>query len=135
MCAGLVLVSVGCSLFFLPHFTTPEYRPEGGALEDNLCRDRLNDTSVCDDTTSTVSYSNYLPLFVFARLLHGIGATPIYLLGVTFMDDCVTKERFSLYVGESAEATPICIPGVYDSYTHTHTHCPCDTGVLVHLSP
>jgi MFS family permease len=92
---GLLSVSAGCILFFIPQFTTPAYRPEGGAYNP-LCSS--NRSSSCDDNSESLSY--YLPVFVIARLLIGMGATPIITVGVNYMDDCSTKEKFAKYCGK-----------------------------------
>jgi solute carrier organic anion transporter family, member 4A len=39
-------------------------------------------------------------IFVFAQLLHGAGATPLFTLGVTYIDENVSKKMSSVYLGE-----------------------------------
>jgi Organic Anion Transporter Polypeptide (OATP) family len=38
--------------------------------------------------------------FFMAQLLHGAGAAPLFTLGVTFIDENVTKKMSSVYLGE-----------------------------------
>ena len=59
-----------------------------------LCR---SNNTLCDGDTS--GSGGYLALFIIGRLLMGVGATPLYTSGVTFMDDCLKKSTFSLFVG------------------------------------
>ena len=39
-------------------------------------------------------------IFMAGTLLIGIGATPVYTLGVAYMDENVPKARSALYLGE-----------------------------------
>lgn len=43
--------------------------------------------------------SNYKYMFVFGQLLHGMGASPLYTLGVSYLDDNLLPATTSLYVG------------------------------------
>jgi MFS family permease len=107
MALGLLSVSLGCIVFFIPQFSSPHYDPQSRetAEFDGLCRpfDSNSTTAASCDTQagdkSQESLSYYLPMFIIGRMLIGIGATPIVSLGVTFMDDCCTKERFATYSG------------------------------------
>lgn len=41
----------------------------------------------------------YLTIFLVAQLLHGAGAAPFYTLGVTYLDENVSKKMSSVYLG------------------------------------
>jgi len=99
---GLLAICVGCVAFFVPQFTTPAYRPTDELRVDSLCTG--NKTSVCgrDDAASSLSY--YLPIFVISRILIGMGTSPIVSIGVTYIDDCSTKEKFATYAGKKGTA-------------------------------
>lgn len=45
------------------------------------------------------SLSNYLYVFLLGQLFHGIGASPLYTLGVTYLDENVKQTASGLYVG------------------------------------
>jgi hypothetical protein len=45
-------------------------------------------------------HANHMWLFLFGQLLHGAGASPLYTLGVTFIDENVSKKMSSVYLGE-----------------------------------
>lgn len=51
------------------------------------------------------SHPEYLSLnlwlFVGSQLLTGAGAAPLYTLGVTYLDENVTKKMSSVYLGKS----------------------------------
>ena len=42
----------------------------------------------------------YLTIFLVAQLLHGAGAAPFYTLGVTYLDENVSKKMSSVYLGK-----------------------------------
>lgn len=43
----------------------------------------------------------YLTIFLVAQLLHGAGAAPFYTLGVTYLDENVSKKMSSVYLGKT----------------------------------
>lgn len=45
----------------------------------------------------------YLTIFLMAQLLHGAGSAPFYTLGVTYIDENVSKKMSSVYVGKKAK--------------------------------
>ena len=40
-----------------------------------------------------------LGVFIFAQLLHGIGASPMWIVGVTYLDENLMPSQSSLYIG------------------------------------
>ena len=56
-----------------------------------------------DGTTTTSepeSYGHPLILFMLAQVLLGCGGSPLFTLGVTYVDDHVAKESSSVYIGK-----------------------------------
>lgn len=51
----------------------------------------------------------YVLMFCFAHFLHGIGATPLFTIGVSFIDENVGPALSSLFIGQFV------IPIVYGS--------------------
>lgn len=49
---------------------------------------------------STEDFSWTVWLFVLAQLFHGAGAAPLFTLGVTYIDENVSKKMSSIYLGE-----------------------------------
>ena len=103
---GLIFMSIGCTLFFLPQFIAPPYRPDlqNLAWVDGLCDG--NRSSTCEVNKDTESLSYLLPVFIVARFLTGMGGIPIYTIGLNHMDDCSNKEKFAKYCGNSNAGTP-----------------------------
>jgi len=94
---GLLSICVGCVGFFMPQFTTPAYRPSDLLRVDNLCA--ANKTSLCGRDHVGGSRVYYLPVFMISRILVGMGTSPIISIGVTYIDDCSSKEKFATYAG------------------------------------
>lgn len=49
-------------------------------------------------------------VFVCAQLLHGAGASPLFTLGVTYIDENVSKKMSSVYLGKTDIALSIITP-------------------------
>ncbi|XP_072029799.1 solute carrier organic anion transporter family member 4A1-like isoform X2 [Amphiura filiformis] len=94
---GASIFSVGSLVFQFPHYTTPFYEFQSADFE--LCDVNRNDTDVCELGTSGSSLSHYFWVFVFAQFLHGLGAAPLYTLGITYIDENVKPKMTSLYIG------------------------------------
>ena len=91
---------------------TPVYRPTTDELRvDALCT--ANTTSMCGGRhhldAAAGSLSVYLPIFIASRLLVGVGTAPVISIGVTYIDDCSSKEKFAKYAGQ----TFTCVCGGY----------------------
>ena len=96
---GLFVLVLGTIIFILPHFTTPKYEPvvDANSEDQGIC---LTNGTRPEGGDNKEKMSGYLAVFIIGRVLHGIGAVPLYTIAVTYMDDGVSKESFSLYIGE-----------------------------------
>ncbi|XP_055710573.1 solute carrier organic anion transporter family member 4A1 [Phlebotomus papatasi] len=110
---GVVLMALGSFTFSLPHFLVGHYRATGA--DSNICPSGINATNtsssgnsasdLCivtgengiDDSHEDLSWNVWL--FFIAQLLHGAGASPLYTLGVTYIDENVSKKMSSVYLG------------------------------------
>ncbi|XP_065142228.1 solute carrier organic anion transporter family member 4A1 [Paramisgurnus dabryanus] len=91
---GVLIMALGSLVFALPHFTTPAYQvrvPE----RMGLCSG--NHTETCDDEQGGLSAYRFV--FMLGQFLHGVGATPLYTLGVTYLDENVKSNYAPVYIG------------------------------------
>ncbi|KAI4497175.1 hypothetical protein M0802_007659 [Mischocyttarus mexicanus] len=104
---GVLVLGLGSLLFASPHYLIGPYR--GGQQSENICQKATNvstGTVSCSDANGQPvddqqePYSGmYLTIFLVAQLLHGAGAAPFYTLGVTYLDENVSKKMSSVYLG------------------------------------
>lgn len=92
---GVLLMGAGSLVFALPHFTTGPYQVE---VDEGLGLCRANRSVACADRAS--SLSSYRLVFMLGQFLHGAGATPLYTLGVTYLDENVKSSYSPVYIGE-----------------------------------
>nr|CAB3266356.1 solute carrier organic anion transporter family member 4A1-like [Phallusia mammillata] len=89
---GFVLMGIGSIVFSLPKFMAPPY--EVASVTEGTC----NNSTLLSDCSNTALRS-YRYAFYVAMLLIGLGATGIYTLGVTYLDENVKQVKSSLYHG------------------------------------
>lgn len=92
---GVLVMALGSLVFALPHFTTPAYQvrvPE----RMGLCSENHTETCVGEEG----GLSAYRYVFMLGQFLHGVGATPLYTLGVTYLDENVKSNYAPVYIGE-----------------------------------
>lgn len=112
---GIFLLSLGSFLFALPHFLVDLYTYDTVG-HHTTCHNDANEsgtigslfsgnTSDADCHASGVNgppLSHYMYVMVIAQMLHGAGATPIYTLAVTYLDENLKAKLTPMYLGMSA---------------------------------
>lgn len=106
---GLLIIGCGNIFFSLPHFVAPYYDP---IPESNICRNVTYEACPAQSSglrtyryiiySLAVLYFNILSFrgfFFVAQLLHGVGASPLYTLGLTYLDENVKQVYSSAYHG------------------------------------
>ncbi|KAJ8309212.1 hypothetical protein KUTeg_014086 [Tegillarca granosa] len=87
MAAGIFIMCLGCFVFALPQFI-------GGKYNYILSGEKIV-PSTCDSTTEetkTTSNTEYYAMFVIGQILLGLGAAPMFTIGLTYIDEnCKAK--------------------------------------------
>nr|XP_036862344.1 solute carrier organic anion transporter family member 4A1 isoform X2 [Manis javanica] len=91
---GVLVMGAGSLVFALPHFTAGPYEVEA---DEGVGMCRANHSMACRDST-TSSLSSYRLVFMLGQFLHGVGATPLYTLGVTYLDENVKSSYSPVYI-------------------------------------
>lgn len=95
---GALVLGIGSLVFALPHFTAGRYEVEidkGLGTETGTC---LTNQSQVECKDSASGLSSYRLIFMLGQLLHGVGATPLYTLGVTYLDENVKSSYSPIYI-------------------------------------
>ncbi|XP_078730818.1 solute carrier organic anion transporter family member 3A1 isoform X2 [Lampetra fluviatilis] len=111
-CGGIVM-ALGALLSALPEFLGRQYQPQGDAykalgVRSDVCRPNVTGETeaaakfardrMC--VTSDPESTDFLYLLLIgAQMLLGVGATPVQPLGVSYIDDHVSKRDSSVYIG------------------------------------
>uniref|UniRef100_A0A7N5KL47 Solute carrier organic anion transporter family member n=1 Tax=Ailuropoda melanoleuca TaxID=9646 RepID=A0A7N5KL47_AILME len=90
---GVLVMGAGSLVFALPHFTAGAYEVEGA---EGVGTCGANRSVACRDSASGLS--GYRLVFMLGQFLHGVGATPLYTLGVTFLDENVKSSYSPVYI-------------------------------------
>lgn len=92
---GVLVMGAGSLVFALPHFTAGAYEADGA---EGVGTCRANRSEACRDRAPGLS--GYRLVFMLGQFLHGVGATPLYTLGVTYLDENVKSSYSPVYIGE-----------------------------------
>lgn len=105
---GSVIMGIGSFLFIVPHLAE-EYNFGGGSQGTNA-------TSVCNGTRGAV-YSfisscdspgdRFIPALVIAQMVHGIGFSPMFTLGLVYIEENEEKALAAVYIGLTYAAAAI----------------------------
>ncbi|XP_017736694.1 PREDICTED: solute carrier organic anion transporter family member 4A1 isoform X3 [Rhinopithecus bieti] len=90
---GVLVMGTGSLVFALPHFTAGRYEVEA---DTGVRTCPANPSAACADRTSGLH--RYQLVFMLGQFLHGVGATPLYTLGVTYLDENVKSSYSPVYI-------------------------------------
>ncbi|XP_041589272.1 solute carrier organic anion transporter family member 4A1 isoform X7 [Vulpes lagopus] len=90
---GVLVMGAGSLVFALPHFTAGAYDVQAA---DGVGTCGANRSVACGDGASGLS--GYRLVFMLGQFLHGVGATPLYTLGVTYLDENVKSSYSPVYI-------------------------------------
>jgi organic anion transporter 5A len=105
---GSFIVSVGALVFMLPQFTGGNYN-----LDEIVKNDSNADTNLCNRSEAKAPKTigqklctigsqevGAFSLIIVGQMIIGLGASPVYTLGPTYLYDNVKRTLFSIYIGE-----------------------------------
>lgn len=100
-CAALTM-ALGSFVMALPQFLTGAYQP-GCEKSDSCFANGTHESSMsvgCDaNDTEAAQLPSYLYVLIAGQMLHGIGGTCLFTLGVAFMDENVSSQRSPMFMG------------------------------------
>ena len=65
----------------------------------NGISNHISDTSLMDEECQSSGLQNYLGVLMLGMILHGIGGSTLYTVGVGLIDDSVKATSSPLYLG------------------------------------
>ncbi|CAG5127086.1 unnamed protein product, partial [Candidula unifasciata] len=93
---GIFTSALGSCFMAMPHFISGTYAL--GTAPEKTCVSIHEANNTCaKDTDGTVNM--YLYMLLFSQLLHGLGGTTLFTVGVSLVDDSVCSKKTPLYLG------------------------------------
>lgn len=110
---GALITGFGALVFTLPHMMAPAYTITGGLntskISKNTCKSLVSRDFVDDDEEGDLverscfdkksGQLSYVMMLLLAQVLVGIGGSPLYTLGTTYIDNHVAKLKAPSYIG------------------------------------
>ncbi|XP_064135768.1 solute carrier organic anion transporter family member 6A1 [Loxodonta africana] len=96
-----ILVGMGSLLFSYPYLTGGDYQLKI-EIED-ICQ-ATKVIGTCQDALPSFK-SKYTSFFIFGQIVQGIAGIPLYILGITFLDDSVDRYSSGIYLGLGEAST------------------------------
>lgn len=94
---GCIVTSIGFFIMSIPHYLVPAY-DAGIARVTDICM--MNGTNRTDGAaTEQRNHGNYLFVFLVGNAFLGLGATPLYSLGLAHIDENTNRKTSSMYYG------------------------------------
>lgn len=93
---GIFTSAAGSFTMALPYFMSGSYTL--GTTPEKTCVPGRQANNTCTEEADT-TLEGYLYVFLIAQLLHGIGGTTLFTVGVSLVDDSVCSKKTPLYLG------------------------------------
>ena len=95
---GAFIFAFGSVVFTLPHFLTGPYNFEGA--EFDTCQYNRTEPDICSDDDNNEDLRKYYAVFIIAQGLHALGASAIFTLGLTYIDDNSPQGTAAIHTGK-----------------------------------
>ncbi|KAH3858651.1 solute carrier organic anion transporter family member 4A1-like [Dreissena polymorpha] len=121
MGTGILLMAAGSLVFSLPHFIGEAYKYKVSAdvnASTNICHldDNVTDTcstrAAADDTIAN-SVVMYYGLLMVGNILLGIGAAPMFTIGLSYIDENCKAKLTALYIGWTFSSAAVGVAAGY----------------------
>ena len=120
---GLLTMGLSFFVFVLPHVISGQYQAgKASANVSSVALCTANRTDPAEEACAEESVAGnvgYFSLFVLGMVLAGAGATPMYALGIPYIDENVKKKVAPMYVGAFTASG---IVGEYDARMVGNSH-------------
>ncbi|KAG8243779.1 Solute carrier organic anion transporter, member, variant 2 [Homalodisca vitripennis] len=93
---GILVMGVGSLIFASPHFMKHTPFTVTDSSDTTLCRGS-HAKDICQGVKES-KLSIFMWVFFVGNLFHGAGASPLYTLGVTYIDESVVKKKTGIYI-------------------------------------
>ncbi|KAJ8322339.1 hypothetical protein KUTeg_000810 [Tegillarca granosa] len=90
-----VAMALGSFIMVLPHVTTDNYHWGEEAVD--VCQATDTQQECTNENDSGLGSNLYL--FLLGQILHGLGGTTLYTIGISLIDDSVTASSSPMYLG------------------------------------
>lgn len=98
---AFVIQGIGAFVFALPHFIFGKYQSTA-EVSLEACNDTATLVSDCD-----IGNSAAYAMFIIGNIILGVGAAPLFTIGVSYLDDIVFPKWVSLHIGAFQVSTII----------------------------
>ncbi|XP_066238066.1 solute carrier organic anion transporter family member 6A1 [Saccopteryx leptura] len=88
------LIGFGSLLFAFPNYSGEKYQMK--TESEDICKE----TKIPRSCKTPISFqSKYISFFILGQTVQGIAGIPLYILGITFLDDSVSRYSTGTYLG------------------------------------
>ncbi|VDK49394.1 unnamed protein product [Cylicostephanus goldi] len=100
---GGIVMALGSLICVMPHWLISPYQPEHSEMNTTdfgQCTLRDLEVKTCEKQPISSYLSPYFLLFLLGQTLHGVGSTPLFSIGTTYIDENVSQKASPVYLGK-----------------------------------